>query len=44
MFPLRLEYCTVEYSPDFQYTYNFVPVGNGSMTYSEELCITGTVL
>lgn len=34
------EYCTVEYSPDFQYTYNFVPVGNGSMTYSEELCIT----
>lgn len=34
------EYCTVGYSPDFQSTYNFKPVGNGSMTYSEELCIT----
>ncbi|XP_022326973.2 adhesion G-protein coupled receptor G7-like isoform X2 [Crassostrea virginica] len=34
------EYCTLGYSPDFQTTFSFLPVGNRSETYSDEICIT----
>ncbi|XP_062611810.1 adhesion G-protein coupled receptor G4-like, partial [Saccostrea cucullata] len=34
------EFCTLGYSPDFQSTFAFKAVGNGSTTYSEKLCIT----
>ncbi|XP_048773926.2 uncharacterized protein LOC125679062 isoform X2 [Ostrea edulis] len=34
------EICTIGYSPDFQSSFTFQAVGNGSTTYSENICIT----